>query len=262
MKPIKNMKEYGSNVQKLADYLVTIEDREKRTIQAHVLIELMRQIHPNMRDGQDYSQKLWDDLYIMAGFKLEVASAFTPPSPDSVGKKPMQVPYTQKLLKYKQYGKNIIVLIDKAVNVTDKDEKLAFVSYLIKLMKTFYGTWNRDNPDENVVFMQLEEMSEGRLRAEINHIRQNGLVDSNPRDKSSGQDRSRSQSNGGQRNFGQSRANSGSSNSNSNNSNRGNNIRNQNSGGNSSSNNSGSNGGGGSRDRDRDRFKANNRKRR
>jgi Domain of unknown function (DUF4290) len=259
------MKEYGSNIQKLADYLVTIEDREKRTIQAHVLIELMRQIHPNMRDGQDYSQKLWDDLYIMAGFRLEVASAFTPPAPESVGKRPMQVPYTQKLLKYKQYGKNILVLIDKAVNVVDKDEKLAFVSYLIKLMKTFYGTWNRDNPDENVVFMQLEEMSEGRLRTEINHIRQNGLIDANPRDKSSNQDRSRSQSNGGQRNFGQNRNNGGSNNSgssNSSNNNRGNNIRNQNSGG--SSNNSGSSNGGGSRERDRDRFKANtnNRKRR
>jgi Domain of unknown function (DUF4290) len=257
------MKEYGSNIQKLADYLVTIEDREKRTIQAHVLIELMRQIHPNMRDGQDYSQKLWDDLYIMAGFRLEVVSAFTPPSPESVGKKPMQVPYTQKLLKYKQYGKNIIVLIDKAVNVVDKDEKLAFVSYLIKLMKTFYGTWNRDNPDENVVFMQLEEMSEGRLRTEINHIRQNGLVDANPRDKSNNQDRSRSQSNGGQRNFGQNRNNGGSSsgtNTNSNSNNRGNNIRSQNNGNNNSSNNNSS--GGGSRDRDRDRFKANNRKRR
>ena len=253
------MKEYGSNVQKLADYLVTIEDREKRTIQAHVLIELMRQIHPNMRDGQDYSQKLWDDLYIMAGFRLEVASAFTPPPPESVGKKPMQVPYTQKLLKYKQYGKNIIVLIDKAVNVVDKDEKLAFVSYLVRLMKSFYGTWNRDNPDENVVFMQLEEMSEGRLRTEINHIRQNGLVDSNPRDKSSGQDRSRSQSSSGQRNFGQNRPNSGSG-TNTNNNNRGNNIRNQNNG--SNSGNSSNNGSSGSSNNSRDRFKANNRKRR
>ncbi len=251
------MKEYGSNIQKLADYLVTIEDQEKRTIQAHVLIELMRQIHPNMRDGQDYSQKLWDDLYIMAGFRLEVASSFTPPSPESVGKKPMQVPYTQKLLKYKQYGKNMLVLIDKAVNVVDRDEKLAFVSYLIRLMKTFYGTWNRDNPDENVVFMQLEEMSEGRLRAEINHLRQNGLVDSNPRDKSNNQDRSRSQSNGGQRNFGQNRNNGGNSSStNANGNNRGNNIRNQNNGGN------GNSGNGSSRERDRDRFKANNRKRR
>ncbi len=253
------MKEYGSNVQKLADYLVTIEDREKRTIQAHVLIELMRQIHPNMRDGQDYSQKLWDDLYIMAGFRLEVASAFTPPPPESVGKKPMQVPYTQKLLKYKQYGKNIIVLIDKAVNVVDKDEKLAFVSYLVRLMKSFYGTWNRDNPDENVVFMQLEEMSEGRLRTEINHIRQNGLVDSNPRDKSSGQDRSRSQSSSGQRNFSQNRPNSGSG-TNTNNNNRGNNIRNQNNG--SNNGNSNNNSSGGSSNNSRDRFKANNRKRR
>jgi Domain of unknown function (DUF4290) len=245
---LKKMKEYGSNIQKLADYLVTIQDREKRTIQAHVLIELMRQIHPNMRDGQDYSQKLWDDLYIMANFRLEVDSPFSPPSPESVGRKPLRVPYTQKDLKYKQYGKNILILIEKATEVTNKDEKLAFISYLIRLMKTFYGTWNRDNPDENVVFMQLEEMSKGRLREEINYLRQNGLVESNPRDKGTNQDRSRTQSNGGQRTFGQgqSRNNSGGG-TGSNNTNRGNNIRNQN------NNNSGGN----NPNRDRDRFKRN-----
>lgn len=177
------MKEYGSNVQKLADYLVSIPEREKRTLQAHILVELMRQIHPNMRDGQDYSQKLWDDLYIMTNFKLEVESPFAPPSPEAVGKKPLRVPYTQALIRYKQYGKNLLLLVEKAVNCTDREEKLAFISYLIRQMRTFYNTWNKDNPDDNVVFSQLDEMSQGRLKEELAYLRENGLVESAPRDK-------------------------------------------------------------------------------
>jgi len=59
------MKEYGSSVQKLVDYIMTIDDEEKRTKYAFLMVELMKQIHPNMKDStQDYSKKLWDDLFI------------------------------------------------------------------------------------------------------------------------------------------------------------------------------------------------------
>ncbi|MFN4145924.1 MAG: DUF4290 domain-containing protein [Runella sp.] len=177
------MKEYGSNVQKLADYLVSLPDREKRTLYAHILVELMRQIHPNMRDGQDYSQKLWDDLYIMTNFQLDVDSPFPPPSPEAVGKKPQKVPYSQMFIQYRQYGKNLLLLVEKAINCPDQEEKLAFVSYLIRQMKTFYSTWNKDNPDDSLVFLQLDEISKGRLKEELAYLRQNGLLESSPRDK-------------------------------------------------------------------------------
>jgi hypothetical protein len=234
------LKEYGSNVQKLADYLVSIYDRDKRTLQAHILVELMRQIHPNMRDGQDYSQKLWDDLYIMTDFKLDVDSPFPPPAPEAVGKKPMQVPYPQQHFRYKQYGKSMLLLVEKAIACEDKEEKLAFISYLVRQMRTFYAVWNRDNPDDNVVFEQLEEISKGRLREELNYLRQNGLIDSNPRDRGTNVERYQRNLQNQQR---QNRNNNNGGNNNSNN--KRNNNNNSNSG--NSNNNR--------RDRDRDRFK-------
>jgi len=81
------LKEYGRNVQKLVDFVVTLEDREKRNNYARTLVELMRQINPAMKDAQDYSQKLWDDLYIMSGFKLDVDSQYPMPAIDAIGKK-------------------------------------------------------------------------------------------------------------------------------------------------------------------------------
>ena len=237
------MKEYGSNVQKLADYLVDLQDREKRTLYAHILVELMRQIHPNMRDGQDYSQKLWDDLYIMTNFELDVDSPFPPPSPEAVGKKPLQVPYNQSHIRYKQYGKNLLLLVQKAIDCSDKEEKLAFISYLIRQMRTFYNTWNKDNPDDNIVFTQLDEVSQGRLKEELAYLRQNGLVESTPRDKGTNVERY-------QRNL----QNNQRSGFNSNNPNR---DRNNNNNRNSNSNNNNNNR---NRDRDRDRDKFRNNK--
>lgn len=185
------MKEYGSNVQKLADHIVTIQDPAKRNLYAHILVELMRQIHPNMRDNQDYYNKLWDDLYIMSEFELEVDSPYPPPSKELLGKKPQTVGYNQHKLNYHHYGRNIELLVEKAIETEDKDDRLAFVSYLYRLMRSFYNAWNRDNPDDAVLLEHLEELSEGQLQEEINYIRQNGPIEASPKDRNSNADRGR-----------------------------------------------------------------------
>jgi hypothetical protein len=185
------LKEYGSNVQKLTDHIVKIEDRTKRTLYAHILVELMRQIHPNMRDNQDYTNKLWDDLYIISGFELDVDSPYPPPSKESLGKKPLTVGYNQHNLIYRHYGRNIDLLLDKAVNTENDEDRLAFVSYIFRLMRSFFNTWNKDNPEDHVLLGQLEQIAKGKLKEEIDYIRKNGPVDASPKDRNSNQERNR-----------------------------------------------------------------------
>lgn len=168
-----------------------MEDPAKRTLYAHILVELMRQIHPNMRDNQDYYNKLWDDLYIISGFELDVDSPYPPPSKELLGKKPQTVAYNQHKLNYHHYGKNIELLVEKAIQTEDPDDRLAFVSYLYRLMRSFYNAWNRENPEDVVLLEHLEEISEGNLRAEIDYIRQNGPIEASPKDRNSNPERSR-----------------------------------------------------------------------
>ncbi|NBA84920.1 DUF4290 domain-containing protein [Emticicia sp. CRIBPO] len=179
------MKEYGSNVQKLVEHIISIPDIETRTKHAHILIELMRQIHPQMRDGMDYNKKLWDDLYIMANFDLIVDSPFPPPPKEILGRKPMQIPYNQQKLKHRFYGRNVELLVLKAMLADTFDERKAFVSYLVRLMKSFFLNWNKDTIETNSCLQQILELSGYKLQAEIDDLRVNGLVeDASPRDGS------------------------------------------------------------------------------
>ena len=171
------LKEYGSNVQKLADHIVKIEDKAKRTLYAHILVELMRQIHPNMRDNQDYTNKLWDDLYIISGFELDVDSPFPPPSKEALGKKPLRVDYNQQNLTFRHYGRNIDLLLEKASQTENPEDRLAFMSYIFRLMRSFFNAWNKDNPEDSVLLSQLEHLSKGRLKEEIDYIRKSGPID-------------------------------------------------------------------------------------
>jgi biotin operon repressor len=177
------MKEYGSNIQKLVEHIISVPDKDKRTKHAHILIELMRQIHPQMRDGSDYSKKLWDDLYIMADFNLDVDSPYPPPPKELLGKRPAKMPYRQKNLKHKYYGRNIELLVLKAISTESYDERKAFVSYLVKLMQASFLAWNKDTIQTNSVLQHILEISEYKLQKEVDAIKEDGLVpDANPKD--------------------------------------------------------------------------------
>ena len=205
--------------------MVNIEDRSTRTRYAHILIELMRQIHPNMKDGQDYYNKLWDDLYIMSNFTLDVDSPYPPPSEEALGKKPQRVPYNTHHLKFKHFGRNVDLLVAKAVALEDPEERRTFVSYLTRLMKTFYQAWNKESVEDETIYQSLIELSNGKLTDDIKLIREEGLVEATPRERTGDQpqrlgnnnrnDRNRNDSSspqgnrpnrdGGQRNFGNNR---------------------------------------------------------
>jgi hypothetical protein len=176
------LKEYGRNVQKLVEYIITIEDRDKRTNYAKTLIELMRQINPSMQNSQDYSQKLWDDLYIMSQFRLDVDSPFPLPEKSALGKKPKRIPYNTNEIKYKHYGRNVDLLIQKAIEMPEGADKENAVMYIGRLMKGFYSTWNKENIDDIVIIDHLRELSKGKLKVDAEKIRTEGVFDINTRE--------------------------------------------------------------------------------
>jgi hypothetical protein len=179
------LKEYGRNIQKVVAYLNTISDKEARTKYAYATIELMKQINPSIKESLpgENSQKLWDDLYIMSDFKLDVDGPFPPPAIDTLYKKPMKIGYNLHKIKYKHYGQNILLMIKKAVETEDDEERDNLTLFIGKLMKSFYGTWNKENVDDSVIAENIKELSNGRLTVDINKVKENHLFDSAQKEK-------------------------------------------------------------------------------
>ena len=95
--------EYGRNIQKMIEYILTIESKEKRTRLATFIVEVMSQMHPKVKDTVDYKQKLWDHLHIISNFNLDVECPFPIPSKQALEEKPQRVPYQNNNIKFKQY---------------------------------------------------------------------------------------------------------------------------------------------------------------
>ncbi|MDQ3395360.1 MAG: DUF4290 domain-containing protein [Bacteroidota bacterium] len=174
------LKEYGRNIQKLAEYVVKIEEKEERTRYAHTLIELMRQINPITKESpQEYSQKLWDDLFLMSGFSLEVDSPFPMPEKELLGKKPKRMDYNNNNVSFKHYGRNVELLIQKAIELEDPEEKANAVKFIGRLMKGFYAVWNKEVIDEEVIVEHIRLLSKNQLDISVAEVKANSLFESN-----------------------------------------------------------------------------------
>ena len=186
-KPFLILREYGRNIQKIVEYIVKIENREERTRYAHNLIELMRQINPNTRDSQDYQNKLWDDLYIMSGFNLDVESPYPMPKIEELGKKPQRLDYNSHRIVYKHYGKNIELLIQKAFELEDPEDQFAALIHIGRLMKSFFLSWNKDNIQDVTILDHIEKISSKKLGEDLRNriLAENPFELSNNREKKS-----------------------------------------------------------------------------
>jgi len=127
--------EYGRNIQKMIEYAITIDDREKRTQAAHIIVNVMAQMNAQVKDTVDYEQKLWDHLHIISNFKLDVDSPFTAPTENPLEAKPAKVPYQENNIKYRHYGKNLEKIIETAIAYEEGEEKDAFIQTIANHLK-------------------------------------------------------------------------------------------------------------------------------
>lgn len=171
------LKEYGRNVQKLVDYIRSVPDKQKRTQLATTLIELIKQLAPVAKEAQENPQRMWDDLYIMADFNLDVDNPFTTPDRTILFKKPRKMEYPQSDVRFRHYGKNIERLVKEAIKKDDPKELEESAIYLGKLMKTFYSAWNKETLDDSVIVKDLQIMSQGKLKLSLDKVREDNLFE-------------------------------------------------------------------------------------
>ena len=80
--------EYGRHMQKMVDQAIAIEDREERNKVAKSIISVMGNLNPHLRDVPDFQHKLWDQLFIISDFKLDVDSPYEKPSREELQEHP------------------------------------------------------------------------------------------------------------------------------------------------------------------------------
>ncbi|MGM9763440.1 MAG: DUF4290 domain-containing protein [Candidatus Cryptobacteroides sp.] len=155
--------EYGRNVQKMVEYLKTIEDREKRNEQARAVIKVMEIINPDVHLQEDYEHKLWDHLFIIAGYDLDVDAPYPMPEPSRFAARPEPVPLNKKPIRAIHYGRNIENIVDLIAGLEEGDEKNELIRSLGIYMKYQYISWNKETVADTTIFQDIVRLSDGRI---------------------------------------------------------------------------------------------------
>lgn len=155
--------EYGRHFQKMVEHAVSIEDREERNKIAKSIIDVMGNLQPHLRDVPDFQHKLWDQLFIMSDFKLDVDSPFPIISKEALSERPDALEYPQNFPKYRFYGNNIKRMVDVAVEWEKGDMRDGLEYAIANHMKKCYLNWNKDTVDDKAIFKHLLELSDGKI---------------------------------------------------------------------------------------------------
>jgi len=159
--------EYGRNIKNMIEYAVSVADKEERQKIADAIISVMGQLNPHLRDVDDYRHKLWDHLFIISDFQLDVESPYPIPKKGEMVEKPELLTYSKgkRKIRYAYYGNSINLFIKEAIKKEGEEKKFLTIS-IANLMKKLFLTYNKEYVDDDVIFKHLDELSNGELSLE------------------------------------------------------------------------------------------------
>lgn len=157
------MREYGRHIQKMVEYVLTIEDDEVRQRNAQSLIELMGFLNPHLKNVEDFRHKLWDHLFLISDFKLNVESPYPIPTRETLKAKPERLRYPKKYPRFNHLGKNIEFVIDKALKEENAEKKQGFANAIAYYMKLTYSNWHKELVHDDNIQTELSAITEGQL---------------------------------------------------------------------------------------------------
>lgn len=155
--------EYGRTVQRLVQHIKETEDREKRTRMAHTVVAVMLNVNPAIRELDNYEQTLWDHLYIIADYDLDVDAPYPIPDRTVVDRRPEPIPYKEELISFRFYGRNLQNIIEQAAEMEESEMKTALINYIASFMVNSSRNWNDENLDNETVAQHLRTLSKGKL---------------------------------------------------------------------------------------------------
>ena len=158
------MPEYGRNVLKMVEELKAIPTREKRSEQALAVIKTMELLNPQVRTQEDWEHKLWDHLYMIAGFDLDVDSPYPSPVKETFETKPVPIPMKDMPVKALHYGRNIEKIINLICEQPEGEVKTALIRNLAIYMRQQYLIWNKDSVADETIFADIEKLSDYRIK--------------------------------------------------------------------------------------------------
>lgn len=162
--------EYGRHIHEMVDHLMTIEDRQERNRQARAVIAVMGNLQPLLRDTADFTHKLWDHLFIMSDFQLDVDSPYPRPTRSELQMTPRKLQYSQSRVPFKHYGKYVAKMLNALREEKQVEAQQTAIEYIARYMRSKSFEYNQEHPNNEVILKDIKLMTAGDIIINENAI--------------------------------------------------------------------------------------------
>jgi hypothetical protein len=158
-------RDMGRNVQELVDRMMAENEIRQQTKMAQEIIRIISALTNGMKDSPDPKRKMWEILFRLSGYQLspKVTHPYIFEVPEPLQAIP-RAQYTGRGSRFKQYGRNVELMIDKAIKMPLGNARNRYVSQIAGIMKQFLIQYaNHGQNNEKVVMEHLQILSNGEI---------------------------------------------------------------------------------------------------
>ena len=157
------VREFGRNMQAMILHAKAIEDAEERQAAIEHIVKLIINMYPDpQRSTEDYRIKIWSHILQICNYELAVdIPEEVPRKKEKI--KPDTIPYPENNLRYRQYGRGIPQMIEKAIAMEDEEKKADFTRIIAAFMKQAYNKFNQGHATNELIADELHRLSKGEL---------------------------------------------------------------------------------------------------
>ncbi|RLD40047.1 MAG: hypothetical protein DRI86_16045 [Bacteroidetes bacterium] len=157
------IREYGRNVQNLVSYAISIEDRNKRTKLAYIIISVMQQVNPSSSINDEYYKKLWNHLYAISEYKLDIDYPYEVKKHEKPDHSQKHMEYKENNIIYKFYGKNTELVLQVLSDKEEGEERDQLLLIMANQMKEMYINWNKNIVSDDIINNHIIKITGGKL---------------------------------------------------------------------------------------------------
>ena len=164
------MPEYGRGIQMMVEVAMQIENRAERQKCAQTIVKIMSGLIPSTASKADNEHRLWNHLARIARYKLDIDYPVTIVPQEEVQAHPAPLHYPMKDIKRRHYGYLVEQALDYARTVEDEETRRLITESVANQMKQDLFIWNRDSMDNELVAHDIERLSEGKLKLDLDRF--------------------------------------------------------------------------------------------
>ena len=167
------MTEYGREIQRMIDVAIALPTKEERMRCAHTIIHQMEMKNPQVREGEDYQQTLWDHLYLMSRKQLDIDWPYDMSEAENILTKPapMKHPSLNGQSHMRHYGQLLMEVFERLKTMPESDERDELVRLTANQMKRDLMTWSHGSVDDEKVADDLARFTDGKIQLDLSSFR-------------------------------------------------------------------------------------------